>query len=172
MHTRAHCPTCQTAYDLPPDACQHCGFPFAGTEKEKSVFIGQQILKKGTISDTREHIQRARTILWIIGAITMVLAFVQDAPDGISQTFHLVLGAVFVGFGFLTYKKPFLSILIPLLLLAGYYIALALVEPAVLMQGVTRRIVFLGGLVYALVSIVRAEKARKESQFLKGHQYN
>lgn len=41
------CPTCKTDYEVQPEKCNKCGYPFSATDKERSHFIAQQILNKG-----------------------------------------------------------------------------------------------------------------------------
>ena len=84
-----------------------------GTEKEKAVFIGQQILNKGAVTETKDRIKTARIILWIIGGVNILLAFFVDPLLGRST---IITGLIFIGFGFLTYKKPLISVVIPLIL--------------------------------------------------------
>ena len=41
------CPNCKEAVSQVEIECENCKFPLAGTEKEKSIFIGKQIANKG-----------------------------------------------------------------------------------------------------------------------------
>lgn len=41
MENTIICPVCKANYENQPQICTKCGFPFKGTEKEKSLFIGQ-----------------------------------------------------------------------------------------------------------------------------------
>jgi len=174
MEPSKQCPACKSEFLVQPGACENCGFPFIGSEKEKSLFIAQHILKKGQLSDTRDRIKRARIILWIIGGFNILSPVVASFGNGVQGEYLFVgifLGIVFIGFGFLAYKKPFIAILIPLLLLLLLYTASAILDPDTLFNGIILKLVFLGGLIYALVSIVEAEKIRRESKFMQGQQY-
>ena len=169
------CPTCKTEFEIQPEICKKCRFPFTGTEKEKSIFIGQQIFKKGNVSDTTDRIKKARIILWVIGGINILSPFLiynNDPLQGIYIITGIIIGLIFIGFGFFTYKKPFISILIPLILLLLFYIIDALADPITLIQGITWKVIFLSGLIYGLISIIQSEKIRKESEFLKEQNYN
>ncbi len=170
------CPTCKTNYESKPLICAKCGFPFLGTEKEKAIFIGKQISKKSQISDTQSKIKRARVILWVIGGLMFVSGFFiktggSTLTDSIEVVIRLVIGLIFIAFGFLTYKKPLISILIPLILLLLNYTIAAIINPYTLMQGFVLKIIFLGSLGYALLGIFQAEKIKKESDFLNEHDY-
>ncbi|MCD4724127.1 MAG: zinc-ribbon domain-containing protein [Bacteroidales bacterium] len=174
MNKMIICPTCKTNYEIQPETCTKCGFPFTGTEKEKSIFIGQQILKKGNVSDTKDRIKRARIILWIIGGLNILSPFLiynNNPLQGIYIITGIIIGLIFIGFGFFTYKKPLISILIPLILLLLFYIIGAIAEPISLIQGIIWKVIFVSGLIYGLISIIKAEKIRKESEFLKEQNY-
>ena len=169
------CPNCKSNYEIEPPTCSTCGFPFNGTDNEKSLFIGQQILKKGKISDLTDQIKIARIILWFIGGLNILLSFLIFNFNPMREIYIFgglfFLGLVFIGFGFLTYKKPFISILIPLIMLLLFYTMGAIAEPNTLFQGILWKFFFLLGLIYSLVSIIQAEKIRKESDYLKEQKY-
>lgn len=174
MENTTICPVCKTAFNEQPVNCSNCGFPFSGTEKEKSLFIGQQILKKRTVSDTKDKIKRARIILWIIGGMNLLAPFVAYANSPAQNVFivaGIILGLIFIGFGFLAYKKPFISILIPLILLVLLHLAAAIADPSTLIKGIVLKVLFIGGLVYGLAGIIESEKIRKESEFMQKQQY-
>ena len=44
-----NCPNCKTNHNTEPEICTECNFPFNATDKEKAIFIGQQIMKKSSI---------------------------------------------------------------------------------------------------------------------------
>lgn len=173
MENTLICPTCKTVYEIQPERCPKCGFPFSGTEKEKSIFIGQQILKKGKVTDTRDRIKRARIILWVIGGINILfpMIFPDNYPTDLVIIFNIIIGFVFIGFGFLTYNKPLISILIPLIILVLFYISNAIIDPSTIVKGLLWKVLILTGLIYGLVSIIEADKIKKESRFLKEHDY-
>ena len=174
MNQLMTCPVCKTDYPDSPELCGKCGFPFAGTDKEKSSFIGQQILKKGKITDTQDSIKRARIILWVVGTLNILSCFFFNARDPL-YLYYVVAGAaigvIFIGFGFLAYKKPFLSILIPLVLLLAVYLLQIVDDPGTILEGIVWKVIFLSGLSYGLINIIRANKIRKESEFLEGQAY-
>ncbi len=165
MEKTITCPTCKSDYKSQPNNCSKCGYPFSGTEMERSKFVGQQILKKRNVSDTKDNIKRARIILWIIGGINIFFSFL--SYQDFSLIIGIFLGVIFIGFGFLTYRKPFISIITPLILLVLFYAASAIQDPSSLIQGVLWKIVILASLTYALVGIIKSEKIRKESDFLR-----
>ncbi len=167
------CPVCKTNYDNEPEKCLKCEYPFNGTEKEKSIFIGQQIFKKETISEAKAHIKKARIILWVIGGLFLLMSgfLAYNGMPSASFLGGLILGGIFLGFGFLSYKFPFISILLPFIILFLFYVTMAIIDISTLLQGLIWKIIFMTGLGYALFSMIQAEKIKKESKFLEEHDY-
>lgn len=160
------CPTCKNEYDTEPKTCSECNFPFEGTEKERNLFIGKQISKKNKFSETNDKIKRARIIIWIIGVITIGQYFIS-----LTSEIDLLIGILFVGFGFLTYSKPFIAILIPFILLILTYTFSAFIDLGLLLQGILFKIIFLFGLGYGLIMIIQTNNLKKESNFLKNQKF-
>ena len=174
MENTVICPTCKSNFEKEPKICSNCGYPFSGTDKEKSLFIGQQIVKKSTVHNTKDRIKRARNILWILGGLNIIypfIGYVNNPFQFIYIIIGLFFGLFFIGFGFLTYKKPFISIVIPLIIWVLFQLLAAFGDPSTIFQGIIWKGVFLTALIYALISIVEAEKIKKESEFLKQQKY-
>ncbi|MEZ4794774.1 MAG: hypothetical protein R2773_04755 [Flavobacteriaceae bacterium] len=174
METPITCPTCKTVYEQPLETCSKCGFPFTASEKDRAVFIGKQISKKSDITETRHFITRARIILWIIGALIILPPLIMYQNTILHNTYLIVgllIGLSFIGFGVLSYWAPFISILIPMVLLVSYYGVLAYIDPMSLIKGIVWKIAFLSGLGYALYNIIKAERIKRQSAFLKEQTY-
>jgi len=154
------CPACKLNYEAEPEVCTRCNYPFGGTGNEKSVFIGKLVIEKSLIEETAEKIKNARIILLLIGVLNIVLTFV-------TETNYMLSGLMFIGFGLLTYKKPFVAVLIPYVLLVLQYLIMGILYPHTILQGLLWKMIILTGLTLALVSIIRARKLRKKSEFLK-----
>lgn len=168
------CPTCQTDYEIQPDKCNKCGYPFIGTDKEKSHFVAHQIMKKGKISDTKDSIKSTRTILFVIAGFNIVIPFFKFANaqyGGLMIGMSVFIGLIFLIFGFTANKKPFISILIPLILLILFYVLVAIIEPINLIRGIVWKILFIGSMIYSLISIIESEKIKKESEYLATKDY-
>jgi len=168
------CPTCKADYDVQPDKCDKCGYPFAGTDIEKSHFVAHQILKKGKISDTKDSIKKTRTVLFVIAGFYFVIPFFQFANAqfaGLLIGMSIFIGLIFMVFGFTAKKKPFISILIPLIILIVFYLLDALFDPTTIFRGIVWKILFIGSMVYSLISIKESEKIRKESEHLASNDY-
>ncbi|MEM9685444.1 MAG: hypothetical protein AAF934_00800 [Bacteroidota bacterium] len=174
MRDLINCPTCKTGYETQPDKCNKCRYPFSGTAKEKSHFVAHQIMKKEKISDTKNSIKNTRTILFAIAGFNIVIPFFKFSNaqyGGLMIAMSVCIGLIFLIFGFTAKKKPFISILIPLILLILFYVLDAIIEPTTLFQGIVWKIVFVGSMIYSLVSIVESEKIKKESEHLAAKDY-
>ena len=168
------CPTCKTDYESQPDKCNNCGYPFNGTDKEKSHFVAHQIMKKGKISDTKDSIKRTRTILFVIAGFNIVIPFFKFANaqyGGLMIAMSIFIGLIFLVFGFTAKKKPFISIIIPLILLIIFYVIDAIIEPTTLIRGIVWKILFIGSMIYSLISIIESEKIKRESEHLATKDY-
>lgn len=75
MSEMEFCPACKTNIQLLTNNCNTCGFPFDGTDQEKSKHIASQIIKKSKITDTRDDILKSRRIILVIGIINIVSSF-------------------------------------------------------------------------------------------------
>jgi hypothetical protein len=159
------CPNCNSTFDTHVDHCSKCGYPFSGTEKEKSSFIAQQIVKVGHIDDAKGSLKTAKTTLFIVGVVNILLTFF-SATSPIVLGLGILIGLVFIMFGFIVEKKPFLFLIIPLTTLLLFYVGDALVDPMNLVRGVLWKVIYVTALFYAIVRVKRAEKIKKESEYL------
>jgi len=160
-----NCPNCTAVFSTPINNCAACGYPFSGTDREKSSFIAQQIMKKGDIDDARESLKTAKRTLFIIGTINIVIVLFMGGSSfyvGLS----LFIGAIFILFGFMVKKSPLVFLVIPLLLLLMFYMGDAIADPLTIFNGLVLKIAYVSSLTYAIVRIVRADKLKKESDYL------
>ena len=168
------CKTCKTEYETMPEICSNCGFPFKGTDKEKSHFVAHQILKKNIIKTTKESIKKARTVLFLIGGFNILIPlfkYLNGQYDGIMLFLSIIIGLIFLLFGFTAKYKPFISILIPLSLLSIFYLLITIIDPTTLFNGIIWKFIFLGSMIYSLNSIIKSEKIKKESIHLSTKDY-
>ncbi|MFT5600648.1 MAG: hypothetical protein ACI9N1_000884 [Flavobacteriales bacterium] len=168
------CPTCKTEFEAAIDNCDSCGFPFAGTDKEKSVFIGQQIMKKGKISETKKSINQTRIVLFVIAAFYIIVPFLQYSnvqSATVLIALNVIVGLVFLTFGVILKIQPFIFILIPLLILIGFYTLAAIIDPLSLMQGLLWKALFISSMLISLKGIWDSEKIKKESGHLASKNY-
>jgi hypothetical protein len=158
------CPTCKAEYQEPVDKCPTCGYPFSGTDKEKSSFIAQQIIKGGHIDDARSSLKNAKAVLFVIGAVNIVFAIISGDLGTIIA--GVIIGSGFIVFGFIVERSPVLFLVIPLSLLLLLYLADAFFDPMTLVRGIWWKLAYITALVYAIVRVRRAEKIKRESDYL------
>jgi len=174
MNNAIICPVCKSNYDSPQEICKTCNFPFSGTEKEKSIFIGQQILKKGSIDDAKVSIKRARIILFLIGGFQILNGFIfylQNPALEREVIFQLILGLIFIGFGIFVFQNPLVFVSISLGILVSIYLVSAIIDSTTLLKGISWKAVYLFGLIYSLVKILQADKIRKQNKHLNEQHY-
>jgi hypothetical protein len=158
------CPTCKSEYQNPVDCCSKCGYPFNGTDQERSSFVAQQIIKGGHIDDAKNSLKSAKAILFVIGAVNIIFSVLSGNVSVIIT--GGIVGLGFIVFGFVVERSPFLFLVIPLSLLLLLYLADALFDPMTLIRGIGWKIAYITSLSYAIVRVKRAEKIKKESEYL------
>jgi hypothetical protein len=165
-----HCPVCDKDYANTAENCMGCGYPFEASKKEQSKYIGQMILKKSSIQDAAVKIKRARIALWVIGGfyiLGVVILYVQASALPIEYYIpNLLLGVLFVGFGFLTFRLPIISTIIPLILLTAYWVFLISQDLGLFLNGILYKIAAFSILVYALYGAIEAKNLKDKNNYL------
>lgn len=171
---KAHCPSCHKVYtsDMRPDTCYDCDFPFLGTEKEKSVHIGQNLLKKNVISDASSAVKRATNLLLVLAAIYLFSAAWAEftTPNGLEIIDLIIYAWLVVCFIFcaaLLSKSPIVFSVIPLVALLLVYVLQFIANPASIVSGIVLKIISISLLVYSISKNWEAQKLRKSNAFLR-----
>ncbi len=167
--TPLECPNCNEDVSQIEIVCSNCNFPLAGTEKEKSIFIGKQIANKAKIGDAKESQQKAQRILYFIGAFQLYHAFIAYRRFGSIEdvVFYIILGVLLAVFGYFSSKKPILFLSIALAIILCYYLLLFLINPELVFRGGVWKVVIIGFLGYGIWHALEAQKLKKENNFLK-----
>ncbi len=124
------CKYCQANYEEGLDKCKSCGFPLAGSEKEKAVFIGKQISNREKEENLENKLLYVKLTLWLIGFYNIFILF-NESLKGITENnefiISLITGIVFLVLGFFVYKNPLFCILFSLsILLLDYFFHLGI----------------------------------------------
>lgn len=174
MTDKAHCPSCHKVYEAinRPDNCYDCNFPFTGTEKEKSIHIGKNLLKKNVISDASSATKKASNLLFILAGIYLLsTAFTEfTTPNGLEildLLIYLWLIVCFIFCGAFLSKSPIVFSVIPLVVLIIVYFLQYLANPASLISGIILKIVSISLLVYAISKNWEAQQLKKQNAFLR-----
>ena len=167
-NTALVCPNCDSDVSQIEVFCDYCGYPLAGTEKEKAIFIGKQIANKSTIGDAKDSQHRVSIILYIVAVFMFLNAFLvyTNLNSLIDAIIYSALGIVLIVIGVLAPKKPILFIAIALFVMLSYYTLLFIIDPSYILQGIVWKIVILASLVYGLIHAIEARKLKKKHKFL------
>lgn len=162
------CKNCKTEISDESPVCDFCNYPIKGTDKEQASFIAKQVMQKSDVEESIERLKKSRIILFIIGAFYLIVPFTpfMITDSSFALIFSIILGLVFVGFAFLTYKKPLIAIGIPLGLTVLYYIILLLINPIYLWTGILWKIIVLMGLGYGFFSVRKSTRILKKNKYL------
>jgi hypothetical protein len=157
------CPHCYAEYEEQPERCS-CGYPFSGNDMEKYQFMSKKVKGVNTIKEGIKSADYARLILFIIGGLNLLISIV-FLTTGEKNPFYvasLVFSIMLIGLGFISFKEPFLSLLLGFIILIVLYLIMGIIDPEMFLRSLITKILFLGGFVYGLVKIKQAEQVLKE----------
>ena len=162
------CKICKTEVSNEIAICNVCAYPLKGTEQEQASYVAKQVIQKSDVIESIGRLKTSRMILFALGAFYIIAPFtpLMKAPLSLTSILSIVLGLIFVGFGFLTFKNPKLALIIPLSLTVIYYFLLLLINPMYLWTGILWKIIVLMGLGYGYFSIRKSDKILKENKYL------
>ncbi|MGB0522663.1 MAG: hypothetical protein ACPGJS_06870 [Flammeovirgaceae bacterium] len=162
------CNNCKREARDEEQICEVCNYPIQGTDKEKAVFIAKQVTQKSDVQEAIQRVKTSRIILFVIGAFYLVMPFISAAnrSSNFVLGINIFLGLLFLGFGFLSLKKPKIALLIPLILIVMYYLLLLFIDPYYLWTGVLWKVIILVGIGYGYFSVSKADKILKNNPYL------
>lgn len=162
------CKICNTEVSDELAICTVCNYPIKGTEKEQASYVAKQVIQKSEVEQSVDRLKKSRIILFALGAFYIIVPFtpLMKTNSSFTMIFSIVLGVIFLGFGFLTFKKPKIALLIPLILTVLYYFILFLISPILLFKGVLWKMIVLLGLGYGYFSVRKSDKILKENKYL------
>jgi uncharacterized membrane protein (UPF0136 family) len=148
--------------------CENCGFPLAGTDKEKAIFIGRQISNKSKIGDAKESQAKAQRILYIVGGLQIINGVLVyfNTKSTVDVVFYIVLGLLLGIFGYFSSKKPILFLSLALLLMLGYYALLYSISPELVFRGSIWKVAIICFLGYGIWNAIEAKELKKQNKFL------
>lgn len=160
-----NCPACKNDNDIVNDLCEKCEFPFTGSEKEKSIHIGQFIGKRGIIVDSEDSLIRSQNLLYFAAGlyfIGVIINFSFLKQHIFSLFFSIGIIFVIALCGFLLKKAPLVFLSIPLALLLFIYTINYIYDYRTLVQGIIFKILILGSLIYSVYNYKLSEKFKKK----------
>lgn len=156
MIEKQTCPFCKKVNIELYDKCVNCDYPFKCTNEEKSHFIASQIIIKNRKAKMNESIRQSQIILIVIACSNFFIPLFQFFNVKISLsvlTINLIIGSIFLFFGFYVKKKPFISILISLIILLILYGLSMLINSVSIFDGIILKIIFIATMIYSLINI-------------------
>ena len=144
--------------------CESCGFPLAGTDKEKAIWIGRQTMRKSKVAGSEKMIGKTRIILYILAGLQIlnaILVYVKFSSV-VDVIFYLVIAALLATFGYLSPKKPILFVSLALCVMLGYYFLLYLADLMLLFQGILWKCAIIMALLYTLYDAVESNNLKKK----------
>jgi hypothetical protein len=107
-------------------------------------------------------------ILFGLGVFYFIVPFtpLMKTNSSVIMIICIVLGVMFVGFGFFSFKRPKIALIIPLSLVVLYYLILLIINPFYLWTGVLWKMIVLMGLSYGYFSVRKSDKILKENEYL------
>jgi hypothetical protein len=162
------CKNCKTQRAESEEICDLCNYPIKGTEKEQASFIAKQVIQKSDVLESIERLKKSRIILFLVGAFNIIAPFTPllKNPTSFEYIFSISLGLILIGFGFLTFKKPKIALIIPLSLFILYYVILFLINPIYLFSGMLWKMIIIMGLGYGYLSVRKSDKILSENKYL------
>ena len=162
------CNNCKTEINEIIDECNICKYPIGGDEKKQASFIAKQVMQKSDVIESIERLKKSRMILFLLGAFNIIVPFTPllKNPTTFQYVLSISLGIILVGFGFLTFKKPKIALIIPLSLFAIYYLILFLINPIYLFTGMLWKMIIIMGLGYGYFSVRKSDKILNENKYL------
>ncbi|XLS29435.1 hypothetical protein ACJD0Z_01120 [Flavobacteriaceae bacterium M23B6Z8] len=152
---QSNCRHCSAFVQLDERFCAECGYPENGTDKERSHFIAKKVMNKRKGDLENKRIKSGRNLLFILSALIFLIGtFTAYMANGDLSIFveNTILALIYFGLGLWSSKKPFISLLLALLLYLTITLINAIVDPSTLIRGIIFKgivIAFLGKALYA-----------------------
>jgi hypothetical protein len=161
--SKIFCPGCYASYEQQPECCT-CGYPFTGSEMDKYKFMSKKIKKVNIVKEGKKSADYARLVLFIIGALNLLVSiiFLLTKEQSPIHVVTLVYSLLLIILGLVSFKEPFLSLLLGLIVLILIYIFTAVIDSNLFMNGIISRIIFISGFIYGIVKVKKADKILKE----------
>nr|WP_321452590.1 hypothetical protein [uncultured Carboxylicivirga sp.] len=167
------CKNCKTENEVDVISCTLCNYPIGGTEQDQAKYIAKQVMDRSDVDDAVKRLKNARILLFLIAGYLFIAPILSLLMKGMSLTLLItiilsgILGIVFLVFAILSFKRPKISILIPLVSISIYYLILLILGPyEYFYKGVLWKIIILVGLGYGYFSVRKSDKVLKGNKYL------
>lgn len=134
--------------------CPNCGHPENGTDKERAQFFAKRAMQKNKNIDAGQKIKSARNTLFVLSGLVIVFGFVMYSSSGstIELAMNFFVAFIYLALAFWSEKKPFIALLVGLLLYITLIAVSAIIEPLSLVKGFIWKIIIISYLGKGLYS--------------------
>ncbi len=161
------CENCNNSLDNLIIFCPTCEYPISGSEKDKSKYLADQILKKSEVEESIGQLKKARIMLFFIGVFNIVIPFLPFFKVNSTQIYvGVIIGSITILFGVLSFKIPKVAFLIPLVIVGLYYLILLFVFTHLFLVGFVWKLFVFSILGYGYFSAKKASKILNENEYL------
>ena len=158
------CPACKNEHVIGEANCRICGFPFNGSEKEKSIHIGRFIGKKGVIQDSENSLDKSRNLLFFV-ALLNIMGIVIDYElvfqNAIVAIVSCFIPSVIIISALLIKKSPLVFLGIPFVLMLLVYCSEIILNPTGWYRGIVFKLIVLGLLSYSIYNYIASNNFKK-----------
>jgi hypothetical protein len=149
--------------------CSQCSFPIGGTDEEKRNFNLTVSSRKRLLSDAKEKIKSAKTIIYVLAGLFFLtgvfVGLVND--DFASMIVSLFISLLYLIFAAWSDKNPFAAILTAALVYVTVQVVNAFVDPMTIGSGIFLKIFFIAAFIKGIRSALEAQNFLKELEKLK-----
>ncbi|TCP25827.1 hypothetical protein EV195_103189 [Tenacibaculum skagerrakense] len=140
-----NCSFCKNSIDKDVVFCPECGHPENGTDKQRAQFFAKRAMKKNKKIDDENKISSARNILFILSGIMAVLGFIiySNTDNIIDLAINFFVAFIYLTLAFWSEQKPFIALLIGLILYITIIIVGFLIDPLSIVKGILWKIVII-----------------------------
>lgn len=138
---------------------------FQKDEKEAHM---ENLKAEDTKAQIKKGINNGRYTLFVLAGIFVIIGYVEGyVMQGHDPLFGIIdwtIAAIFVGLGFLSYKKASLAMIIGLSVYGFLVLVNAAVDPATLVQGIIWKVVTVAALVSGIRTALNEEKKQPKQR--------
>jgi len=156
------CSKCSAPVEADDHYCSECGYPERGTDNEKSRFIATHILTRNQRKENEKSIRSGRNTLFFLAGLIFLVgvykAYIQGGNLDIFIT-NSVLAIVYLVLALWVKHRPFIALLLALLLFLTVIFIAAVADPASILRGIIFKSIILFFLGKALYSSLEHRKS-------------
>ncbi|MFY7669942.1 hypothetical protein ACOSP6_02525 [Tenacibaculum sp. MEBiC06402] len=139
------CSFCKSPIEEDVIFCSECGHPENGTDKQRAQFFAKRAMNKNKKIDDEKKINSARNILFALSALMAIFGFIiySQTDELISLGVNFFVAFIYLTLAFWSEQKPFISLLIGLLLYITILIIGFIIDPTSIVRGILWKILII-----------------------------